>query len=151
MRLDLGDAGEVERAVAEMVAAVAPLRVDGVLIERFVRGAVAELIVGMRRDPAFGPLLLLGTGGGAVELIDDAVPLLLPVTAAAVERALARLRCHRRLVAGGADLPALVAAVLRIAELVERERATLVELDVNPLLALADGCVAVDALARVGS
>ena len=148
VRLDLRSAASVEEAVAEMSSAIAPLQADGVLVERFVDEAVAELIVGVKRDPAFGPVLVLGSGGGDVELIDDAVPLLLPVSAAAVERALARLRCHGRLVEGGADLGSLVDTVLRIAALVERHRAGLVELDVNPLLALREGCVAVDALAR---
>ncbi|MFL6040204.1 MAG: acetate--CoA ligase family protein [Gaiellales bacterium] len=147
VRLDLGSAAAVEQAVEEMSAAVAPVRADRVLIERFVAGAVAELIVGVKRDPSFGPVLVLGSGGNDVELIDDAVPLLLPVSRSDVEQALVRLRCHPRLVAGGADIAAVVGAVRRIADLADRQRDRLVELDVNPLLALPDGCVAVDALA----
>jgi acyl-CoA synthetase (NDP forming) len=148
VRLDLPDAAAVESAVAEMSAAIAPLEARSVLIERFVGGAVAELIVGVKRDPAFGTLLVVGSGGGDVELIDDAIPLLLPVSPDAVGHALARLRCHARLVSGGADIAALVDAILRIAALAEHHRCDLIELDVNPLLALREGCLAVDALAR---
>lgn len=148
VRLDLRSAAAVEQAVDEMSAAIAPLHVELVLIERFVGGAIAELIVGVKRDPTFGPVLVIGSGGADVELIDDAVPLLLPVSPRAVQQALERLRCHRRLVENGADLSSLVDAVLSIAALVERHRNDLVELDVNPLLSLREGCLAVDALAR---
>jgi acetyl-CoA synthetase len=151
VRLGLDDVAAVERGVAEMSAAIAPLEVDEVLIERFVGGAVAELIVGVKRDPALGTLLVVGSGGRDVELIDDAFPLLLPASPEAVEHALARLRCHARLVSGGADIAGLVGAILRIAALAEHHRCGLIELEVNPLLALRDGCVAVDALARLAT
>jgi acyl-CoA synthetase (NDP forming) len=151
VRLGLDDVAAVERGVAEMSAAIAPLEVDEVLIERFVGGAVAELIVGVKRDPALGTLLVVGSGGRDVELINDAFPLLLPASPEAVEHALARLRCHARLVSGGADIAGLVGAILRIAALAEHHRCGLIELEVNPLLALRDGCVAVDALARLAT
>ncbi len=59
-----------------MLARNAGVALSGVLVERMVEGAVAELLVGVKRDPAFGPVVVVGAGGGLVELIGDARPLL---------------------------------------------------------------------------
>ena len=146
LRLGLRTAAEVDAAVDEMVAAVAPVVCRGVLVEQMVAGAVAEVLVGVKRDPVFGPVLVVGTGGSDVELIADIVPLLPPVTTAAIERAITRLRCHARLRDGGADIGSLVETIASVAAFAEARATTLVELDVNPLLALPTGCIAVDAL-----
>ena len=62
---------------------------SGVLVEQMVGGAVAELLVGIKRDPVFGPVVVVGAGGGLVELIGDARPLL----AARYARRRSRRRC----------------------------------------------------------
>jgi acyl-CoA synthetase (NDP forming) len=146
VRLDLRTREAVDVAVGEMVAAIAPLVCNGVLVEQLVDDVVGELLVGVKRDPAFGPVLVVGTGGGAVELIADAVPLLLPVTADAIERALSRLRCHARLRVAGADIAGAIETIGLVAAFARQRADDLVELDVNPLLVGRRGCVAVDAL-----
>src|SRR5690606_20804748 len=115
-----------------------------------VDGAVAEVIVGVRRDPLFGLVLVIGAGGILVELLRDAQRLLLPASPAEIEAAIRRLKTFPLLDGfrgrPKGDLPALVAAIQAIARYAEAER--LVELDVNPLMVLpvGQGAVAVDAL-----
>ncbi|WP_263248698.1 acetate--CoA ligase family protein [Saccharopolyspora rosea] len=138
-----------ERQVRDAVAGMSGLS-ERFLVERMVDGAVAELIVGVRRDPRFGLALTIGAGGVLVELVRDAVTLLLPVQRAQIRAALAELRIWP-LLAGfrgrSADVDAVVAAIAAIADYA-RDHDRLVELDVNPLLALPRGAVAADVLVR---
>lgn len=150
--LGLGRSAAVEAAVAAMSGLA-----ERFLIEEMVDGAVAELIVGIAHDPQFGPHLVVGAGGTLVELVGDSVTLLLPVDQAAVHDALGRLQCAP-LFRGyrgrpPADLDAAVEAILAVARLAEDRAASIVELDVNPLLLLAAGrgAVAADALLAVTS
>lgn len=151
VQLNLHDAAAV-RAAAERVA---PLG-EAILVERMVEGAVAELILGLSRDLQFGLTLTIGAGGILVELLQDAVPLLLPVTEEAVREAILSLKSAPLLTGfrgkPKADIEAAVAAALALARFAEREGTQLVELDVNPLIlrAKGQGAVAADALMRLG-
>ena len=124
------------------------------LVERYEAGAVAELIVGLHRDPLLGLMLTVGTGGTLVELMADSVTLLLPVTDAAVRNALSGLNCAPILAgyrgALSADLDAAVGAILAIARYGVDNADRLEELDVNPLglRPRGEGAVALDALIR---
>lgn len=146
----LGLAGEA--AVEEAVSAMAGLA-DRFLIERMVPDAVAELLVGVHHDPAFGPALTLGAGGVLVGLVRDTATLLLPVTREEIEAALSSLRVwpllrgFRGRPAG--DVPAVVDAVQAVAAYV-RDHPQVTELDVNPLLVLPEGrgAIAADVLIR---
>lgn len=147
VHVGLNDIGAVRTAVDAM----APLS-RTFLIERMISDAVAELIVGVRRDPQYGLALTIGVGGVLVELLQDSSTMLLPVTRDEVEQALSRLRIwpvlcgYRSRVAG--DVAATVDAIISIAEYARTN--DVVELDVNPLLVLPDGAgaVAVDALVQ---
>lgn len=123
------------------------------LIEEMVGGTVAELIVGIIRDPQFGLSMTLGAGGIFVELLRQVEQVLLPASRAEIEAALTRLPLHCVL-AGyrgrvGCDMPALVDAIEAIVAFATAHGEGLEELDVNPLLALPTGAVAVDALIRM--
>jgi acyl-CoA synthetase (NDP forming) len=123
---------------------------DSFLVEEMIDDAVAELIVGVACDPQFGPCIAIGAGGIFVELLRQVEYLLLPTDRAEIERALRRLPLFAVL-AGyrgrvGCDLPALVDAIIAIARFAEEHSGNLNELDVNPLLALPYGAVAVDAI-----
>ncbi|MBE9376614.1 acetate--CoA ligase family protein [Saccharopolyspora sp. HNM0983] len=147
VRIGLQNAEQVRHAVAEMSGLA-----DRFLVERMVTGAVAELIVGVRRDPVFGPALTVGSGGVLVELLRDTTSLLLPVSREQVHEALQRLRIWPVLTGyrgPGADVPAVLDAILAAAAFAH-EDPNLCELDINPLLALPTGrgAVAVDALVR---
>lgn len=156
--VNLKSAAEVEAAMARMTQSVGTYlkgkRIAKVLVERMVGDVVAELIVGIQRDPQFGLALVVGAGGIMVELVEDAAMLLLPTTAEEVDAAIRRLKIAKLL--GGyrgkpaADIPALVKSVMAIAAFAEANRANLLELDVNPLMVRADGAVAVDALVVLG-
>ena len=123
------------------------------LIEEMVGGTVAELIVGIGRDPQFGLFMTLGAGGIFVELLRQVEQVLLPASRTEIEAALARLPLYGVLAGyrgrAGCDMPALVDAIEAIAAFAIAHGDRLEELDVNPLLALPKGAVAVDALIRM--
>jgi hypothetical protein len=107
-----------------------------------------EAIVGARSDPLYGPLLLVGTGGVLVELTNDASLRLLPVTRNEVEAAIEKLRLARLLAGFRGALPAdrgaLVTTVLALGRFFLDHRAKITDIEVNPLVVRASGCVAVD-------
>ncbi len=120
-------------------------------MQPFVRGG-AELLAGAVQDPVFGPLVAFGPGGVFAELIGEAQFRLAPLTDVDAQE-LVRSGKAGRLVAGfrgapPADESALVDLLLRLSLLAE-ELPEVAELDLNPVLALPDRCVAVDARIRV--
>lgn len=145
---------ESEEAVAEAVAAMSGLSTR-FLVERMERGGVAEVIVGIKRDPQFGLVLVVGSGGVLVNLLDDAARLLLPLDRAALEAAIDNLKLARLLDgyrgSPPGDRAALLDMVVAIAETAEKEQARLLELDVNPIVVMPEGkgAAAVDALVRL--
>ena len=141
--LNLADEAEV-RAAAERIGLP-------VLVQPMVRGG-AELLAGAVQDPVFGPLVAFGPGGVLAELIGQAQFRLAPLTDLDA-RELVRSGKAGQLVAGfrgapPADEDALVDLLVRLARLAE-DVPEMAELDLNPVLALADRCVAVDARVRV--
>jgi acetyl coenzyme A synthetase (ADP forming)-like protein len=143
--LDLRDASAVRQAVERMGSPV--------LVQPQVSGE-AELLVGAVQDPVFGPLVALGPGGTMAELIGDASFRLAPLTDIDAHE-LVHAGKTGRLVSGfrgapRADAEALADLVLRVSMLAE-QLPTVAELDLNPVLALSDGCVAVDSRIRVGA
>lgn len=122
------------------------------LIEEMIGAAIAELLVGVARDPAHGFVLTLAAGGILTEMLDDTVSMLLPVTAGEVRDALGRLRISGLLRgwrgAPPADMDAIVETVLAVQDWVDSHADTVEEVEINPLLCLVDGAVAVDALIR---
>lgn len=122
------------------------------LVEEMVTDGLAEIVVGVLRDPQFGLVLMLGAGGVLVELLADRVLLLAPVTRADIGHGLRRLRCFPLLDGyrgrPRADLDALVEAVEAVWRFAGQHADRLVELDVNPLIARPRGAMAVDALVR---
>ena len=121
----------------------------GYLVEEMVTGVVAELLVGLRRDPVYGATLTLGFGGVTAELLADTQTLVLPVTAEEVDGALRRLRLWPLLDGyrgrARADTGAVVAAVMALQSLL-KARDDIEEIEINPLMVRAQGAVAVDAV-----
>jgi hypothetical protein len=113
-----------------------------------------ELIVGARRDPRFGPLVLVGLGGVFAEILDDVAVALAPTTAAEAESLIRSLR-GAPLLAGARGRPPLdVAAAAEAVAALSRAVAAcpaVEELDVNPLLILPQGCLALDARILAGA
>lgn len=152
VHLNLKDAGQVRDAAEHMLRRGLPARF---LVERMVRDPVAELIVGVRRDPQFGPALTVGAGGILVELLRDTTTLLLPATHDEMRTALASLRTWPLLDGyrdrPRADIDAVLDAVTAIAGYAQDHSADLIEMDVNPLLVLPEGrgAYAADVLIRL--
>lgn len=136
-------------AVAEAARAMAA---TGFLVEEMVTGTVAELLIGVVKDPAHGFVLTLAAGGTLTELLADSTSLLLPVGPSEIDAALSRLRVARLLDGwrGGqiADRAAIRDAVLAIQSYVVDNADRVEEVEVNPLLCLPDRAVAADALIR---
>lgn len=125
---------------------------EALLVEKMITDAVAEVIVGVTRDPILGLTLTIGAGGVLAELLDDASILILPTNPREIERAIRRLRVFQ-LIAGWrgkpeGDLDALVDLIAKVCAFAEAQSDTLAELDLNPVLVRprGSGAVAVDAL-----
>jgi acyl-CoA synthetase (NDP forming) len=138
VKLNLRNAESVWEAAIEL----APLG-TGLYVERMVQGGVAELIVGFTRDPLFGPVMTLGSGGVLVELLKDSATLLLPASRREIEEALRGLKLFPLLDGfrgrPKADLDATIDAVLALAGFVSQHADGIEELDVNPLIVCAEG------------
>jgi acetyltransferase len=119
---------------------------QGVLIQRMVSGGQAELIVGMSRDPHFGPVIACGLGGIYVETLGDVQLLLPPVSVAESRGALARLR--GAVLLEQADVDAVIDVLVRFSELCVDLQNVVTEIDLNPLIARSkgQGAIAVDSL-----
>lgn len=149
VHLNLNSRAEVQRAIYAMAALS-----DQFLVEAMVENPVAELMVGIKRDPSFGLALVLGSGGTLVELLQDTVTLLLPAHRSELESALDSLRIGR-LIRGyrghrAGDWELTLQAIESIIQFAVAKQDVLVELDVNPLLILPEGQapVAVDAVVK---
>ncbi len=138
VRLNLKSADDVHEAATALL----PLG-SGLYVEAMVGGGVAELIVGLTRDPVFGPVMTVGTGGVLVELLKDSTTLLLPTTRGDIETALRSLRMFPLLDGyrgqPKADLDAAIAAIEKIACFAMAHAGGIEELDINPLIVCADG------------
>jgi acetyl-CoA synthetase len=152
VRLDLRSAEEVAEAL-DLMAGLS----ESYLVEHMVEGAVTELIVGVARDPQFGPYVVVGGGGILAELMKDSASLLLPVTREHALEALGALQCAPLLNCfrgcPQADLDAAADVVMAVAAMVEKDPAAIAELDINPVLVLEQGkgAVAADALVRLNA
>lgn len=134
--------------MAGVRARVPGARIDGALVCRQVRGARVEMIVGAVRDATFGPTVMLGAGGVFTEVLGDVAFRLAPLH---VDDALDMLHGLRafRMLTGYRDVPpvdveALARVAVKLGELM-CDRREVTEVDLNPVLALPDGCIVVDA------
>ena len=155
--LDLADERSLRAAVDAMLRRVAAMRPDahvaGFTVQQMVRRPFGqELIVGASVDPLFGPVLLFGQGGTAVEVVADRAVALPPLNRVVAAELVSRTRVAR-LLAGYRDHPparleaiydVLIGLSQMLADLPE-----LVELDINPLLADHQGAIALDARVRL--
>jgi hypothetical protein len=153
VRLGLADEAAVRDAARELgdAARAAGLELRGLLVEPMAPTGI-EVIAGGRRDPVFGPAVLVGLGGVLAEVLDDVAVLLAPVSPAEVRARLEMLRGAALLRGArgraGVDLDALATAVAAIGDLLVADP-RIVEVDCNPLVAAPSGVVAVDALVVV--
>ena len=154
--LKLADSAAAAEAADRMLAQAeaSGLSCAGILVEEMI-AFDHEFIVGLRSDPVFGPMLVLGRGGVAVELEPDVARAYLPLGRAEIEALIRSLRCAPLLdgFRGGppCDIPALAAAVERLADFYRRTPA-IDEIEINPLVVDRNGTAyALDALVRTSA
>jgi acyl-CoA synthetase (NDP forming) len=135
-------------------AAAEKMGAESFLVEQMVIGAVAELLIGVVRDPAHGFVLTLGAGGTLTEILKDTTSRLLPVAEDDLREMLGELKIAPILAGyrGGvaADTKAIVDAVMAVQAYVQANAAEMEEVEINPLICLPNGAMAVDALIRIG-
>lgn len=155
--LDLDSADAVRNAAAGIRARVAEIYPDaaapGFTVQKMARMKGAqELIIGATTDPIFGPVLLFGQGGTAVEVIADRAVALPPLNMSLARELIKRTRIYRLLKGyrdtPAADLDAICLTLIKVAQLMI-DLPEVVELDINPLFAGPEGVLALDARIRV--
>ncbi|XEY21261.1 acetate--CoA ligase family protein [Azospirillum sp. HJ39] len=158
--LNIADADALSAAMAAIRGRVEAARpgvgVRTILVQPMTRG-VGEVLVGLRRDPQVGPVVMLAAGGVLTEIYRDRALRLAPVDRdTALEmigevKALQALAGYRGRTAG--DLGAVADALVAVSRLALLDDVTVLEAEINPLMAMADGqgAVAVDALVRLAT
>jgi acetyl coenzyme A synthetase (ADP forming)-like protein len=150
VQLGLNDAAQVHDAFIQMSARLGDTMQGGV-VQPIVRGV--ETIAGVVTDPSFGPVIMFGSGGTAVELFEDRVFRILPLTDTDAHEMVRAIRGAPLLLghrgAPKCDVAALEDALLRVARLAE-DVPQLTEMDLNPLIASPEGVAAVDVRVRLG-
>jgi acetyltransferase len=151
--LGLASAKEAEQAAIQIAERVARLRpgadIAGYSVQEMIRRPGAhETIVGVSRDPQFGPVMLFGAGGVSVEVVDDTAVALPPLDSVLAGDMIDRTRISR-LLAGYRDRPpadrkAIVDTLLAVSDLLV-EFPCIAGMDINPLLADEKGAIALDA------
>ncbi len=147
-------AAAAESMLARVARARPRARLDGILVQAMAGGDAVELLLGMVRDPQFGPLVMVGFGGIFVEILGDTSTRLAPVDPAEARAMLTELRMAPALQGfrgrPPADLDALADTVSRFSRLVS-EVSDLQEIEINPLLATAAGARALDVRGRMST
>ena len=149
VRLNIRSPGELQAAYQDLLGRFRQKtpagKLEGLLVQKQVQGI--ELLLGIKRDPQFGPVLVAAAGGLYTEILKDAAQALVPVNAGEAARMLASLKIYPILkgVRGqpGVHLPALTAVILALSRLAT-DYPEIRELDLNPVIADPQGCWAVD-------
>ncbi len=153
VRLDLRTGDEVEAAWAAMmrnVAAASPAaRITGALVAPMIRGGI-ETVIGVQRDPTFGPVVLFGLGGVFVEVLRDVALRLAPLSLEAARAQIASIK-GVALLAGARGTPpidteAVARVLVAVAAFAVRHADEVESVEINPFIALPSGGVAVDAV-----
>lgn len=153
--LHLADADQVRAAVTAMQARVAEkapnARIEGFEIEAEI-GPAKEVLVGIQRDPRFGPLVVFGLGGIYVEVLRDVTFRLAPLRSRSAETMVQSVRAFPLLVGvrgeAPSDLPAIYETIQRVGQMAV-EQPDILEMDINPLRVRPAGLGAVAVDARV--
>lgn len=155
--LDLEDRDAVLAAANSMLKRMVELRPDahlqGFTVQWMVRRPQArELIIGVTTDPVFGPVILFGQGGITVEVTADHAVALPPLNMVLAKELISRTRVSKLLASfrnmPAADVDAICRVLIQVSNLII-DCPEIVELDINPLLADADGVLALDARIKV--
>ncbi|NQV82720.1 MAG: acetate--CoA ligase family protein [Rhodospirillales bacterium] len=157
VRLGLTDGESVVVASQEIMTAARAYnpaaKIEGLIVQRMVKPAT-ELVLGVRRDPVFGPVVMVGLGGIFVEILEDVAFAAAPVTARQAELMLNGLQ-GRAILDGvrgkpPVDLHALIQVICDLSRFA-LAHPEIVELDLNPVFADSNGIIAVDWMMMCGT
>ena len=145
VKLNITDEAALATAFGDIATRLGP----EMLVARMAPPGV-EMALGVKVDPAFGPMVMVAAGGELVELMDDVQAAMAPIDITRAGDLIDRLRC-RRLLSGvrgrpAVDVQALARVLSRLSLLAAELADDLLEVDINPVIVAPDGCVAVDAL-----
>ncbi|WP_221930814.1 acetate--CoA ligase family protein [Telmatospirillum sp. J64-1] len=154
----IGNAEELAQAMREICASVAAKRpgtmVSRILVQKMVKG-VGEVLVGFRRDPQIGPIVVLAAGGIFTELYRDSAMRMAPTDISTAHEMISEIKASR-ILSGyrgrtKGDLDTLARTIVAVSRLALSETPFVQEAEINPLLVLpaGDGVVAIDGLIRV--
>ena len=153
VRLNLSSAGEVEKAFSEMMENVSKhepvAKIEGVSIQKMITNYDYELIVGSKKDPILGPLIMFGLGGTEAEFFKDVAVGLPPLNQRLARRVLERTKTYKLLSKGfrakpPVNLRLLDETLVRVSNLIV-DFPEIKELDINPLVISGDTAIALDA------
>ena len=153
VRLGLSTPENVREAARNILASAAryapQARIDGISVQQMVPAGV-EIVLGVKNDRQFGPLVAAGLGGIMVELLGDPAVRLAPIGEQAARAMLASLKGHALLTGfrgkPGVDIDGLVDTICRLSELAHDLKDVIDQIDVNPVIASAGSVMAADAL-----
>ena len=151
VKLGLTNATQVGNAYSEIVAAIKKAypkaQIQGVSVQSMAPAGV-EVIVGMSKDPQFGPVLMFGLGGVLVEVLKDVSFRIVPVTERDAREMIREIKGYPILEGyrgqKPASIPALEKLIVKVSQFVEKNP-QIKELDLNPIFAYSDKAVAIDA------
>lgn len=151
VKVGLKNATQVSKAYDEITAAAKQkkpeARIEGIAVQKMARPGI-EVIIGMSKDPQFGPVLMFGLGGILVEVLKDVSFRIVPLTKRDAREMIREIKGYPLLEGyrgqEPANIPFLEDMLLKISSFVE-QNPEIKELDLNPIFAYKDGAVAVDA------
>lgn len=154
IKINIKDLGEAKKAWAEMSQAVKEkipgARIDGFAVQPMIKGV--EVVIGIKNDPSFGPVIVFGAGGIYTEILKDAAMRVCPIDEAAALEMINETKISQILRGArgqaGADMPALAKTISALSILASREK-SISEIDLNPVFASESGAYIVDARVMV--
>ncbi len=150
VQVGLNNRDDVLRSFTEIMAAAEKVPgavIEGTAVQKMAPSGL-ELVVGMSKDPQFGPVLMFGLGGTLVEILKDVAFRIVPLTRQDAQAMIRQIKAYRLLEGyrgqPPVDVPHIEELLLRVSKMVE-ENPEIKEMDINPLIAYGKGAIAVDA------
>jgi acyl-CoA synthetase (NDP forming) len=151
VKIDLGNATQVGKAYREIMTSVKQkypqARIDGISVQKMARPGV-EVIIGMSKDPQFGPVIMFGLGGIFVEILKDVSFRIVPLARRDAREMIKEIKGYPVLKGyrgqEPANIPMLEEMLLTVSSFVE-QNPEMKELDINPIFAYRDSALAIDA------
>ena len=154
--LNIASNKDLEVVIPDLVSSVKSyspgVQLDGVLIEKMVAKPLAELMLSLRRDPHFGLVMTLASGGIMTELIEDTVSLLMPSNSVQILRAIENLRVTRLLEGfrgGEVVSPKILLKSIENLTSLMQSKSNIVEIEINPVIINVDQATCADALVTI--